>query len=355
MSKAIDEIREGTALRFLVMAAAFVIVVAGMRAAQSILVPFLLSIFIAVISGPLLFWLHRKGLSIAVSLLVVVVCVLGIGTLIGILVGTSLNDFSQSLPMYQAKLQEKTSALFGLLGKLGITFSDKLIFEYVDPGAAMRLASKVLAGLGSILSNSFLILLTVIFILLEAATFPAKLRASFDSSQVSMTGFDSFMASINRYMVIKTYVSLATGALVAIWLVILGVDYPLLWGLLAFLLNYVPNIGSIMAAIPAVLLAFIQSGGILALLTAGGYLVFNIVMGSVIEPRFMGRGLGLSTLIVFLSLVFWGWVLGPVGMVLSIPLTMTLKIALSSTKETMWISTLLGTASSAPEGKGAAE
>lgn len=345
MTKTIDEIRDGKAMRFLVMAASFVIVVAGMRAAQSIIVPFLLSIFIAVISGPLLFWLRRKGLPMGISLLLVVVCVLGIGLLIGILVGTSLNDFSQSLPMYQARLQEKTSALFGLLGKLGITFSDKLLFEYVDPGAAMRLASKVLAGLGNILSNSFLILLTVIFILLEAATFPAKLHSSFDSSRISMTSLDNFITSINRYMVIKTWVSLGTGLLVAIWLAILGVDYPLLWGLLAFLFNYVPNIGSIMAAVPAVLLAFIQLGTITALLTAAGYVALNVVIGNVIEPRFMGRGLGLSTLIVFLSLVFWGWILGPLGMVLSIPLTMTLKIALSSTKETMWISTLLGNAS----------
>ena len=132
--------------------------------------------------------------------------------------------------------------------------------------------------------------------------------------------------------------------MVTIWLAILRVDYPVLWGLLAFMFNYVPNIGSIIAAVPAILLAFIQLGTTTAIMAALGYIAFNVIIGNVIEPRFMGRGLGLSTLVVFLSLIFWGWVLGPVGMVLSIPLTMTMKIGLSSREETMWISTLLGTA-----------
>jgi predicted PurR-regulated permease PerM len=143
-------------------------------------------------------------------------------------------------------------------------------------------------------------------------------------------------------MAIKTLVSLATGVIVAIGLYVIGVDYPLLWGLLAFLLNYIPNIGSIIAAIPPVLLAMIQLGPMQALIVAGGFVVVNIVMGSIVEPRFMGRGLGLSTLVVFLSLLFWGWVLGPVGMLLSVPLTITVKIALDSREESRWLAILLG-------------
>ena len=339
------EAKHTQTIKFLIIAASCVIIVAGMRAAQSILVPFLLSIFIATISSPLLFWLRRKGLPMGVSLVLVILLVLAIGLLIGLLVGTSLNDFSQSLPLYQTRLEEKMSAISSLVGKLGINLSHKLVIEHVDPGTAMRLASKMLTGIGNILSNAFLIFLTVIFILLEAATFPAKLDSAFGTSEVSMKHFDNFIADINRYMVIKTWMSLGTGVLVAIWLAVLGVDYPILWGLLAFMFNYVPNIGSIIAAIPALLLAFIQVGSTTALLAAGGYILFNVVIGNIIEPRFMGHGLGLSTLVVFLSLVFWGWVLGPVGMVLSIPLTMTLKIALSNTEETLWISTLLGSAS----------
>jgi len=121
-----------------------------------------------------------------------------------------------------------------------------------------------------------------------------------------------------------------------------GVDYPLLWGLLAFLLNFVPNIGSIIAAIPAVIQVLVQLGFSAALVVAGGYLVINILIGTFIEPRYMGRGLGLSTLVVFLSLVFWGWVLGPVGMLLSVPLTITAKIALESHDGTRWVAIMLG-------------
>jgi predicted PurR-regulated permease PerM len=143
-------------------------------------------------------------------------------------------------------------------------------------------------------------------------------------------------------MAIKTWISIATGVLVAVWLKLIGVDFPLLWGVLAFVLNYIPNIGSFISAVPAVLLAVIQLGMVQASIAALGYAVVNIVMGSVVEPRFMGRGLGLSTLVVFLSLVFWGWVLGPVGMLLSVPLTITAKMALESREESRWAAVLLG-------------
>jgi len=143
-------------------------------------------------------------------------------------------------------------------------------------------------------------------------------------------------------MAIKTLISLGTGILAGIWLMAMGVSYAILWGMLAFFLNYIPNIGSIIAAIPAVILALIQFGIIKAAVVGVGYLVINTLMGSVIEPRFMGKELGLSTLVVFLSLLFWGWVLGPIGMLLSVPLTMMAKIALDNREETRWIAILLG-------------
>jgi AI-2 transport protein TqsA len=339
-----DDLAFSKTLKLLVIGASIVIIVAGMRAAQTLLVPFLLSLFIAVISSPFLFWLNKKGLPMSIALICVIIIVLVFGLLIGILVGSSLHDFSQSLPAYQTKLHGKINSLLFFLGKYGITLSDKKVLEYIDPGAAMRLASGMLTSLGNVLSNAFLILLTVIFILLEAASFPAKLSGVFGTKS-SMDYLNNCMTNINQYMVIKTWMSLATGALVAVWLGVLKVDYPILWGLLAFIFNYVPNIGSIIAAVPAILLALIQLGITHALLSAAGYIAFNIIIGNVIEPRFMGKGLGLSTLVVFLSLIFWGWVLGPVGMVLSIPLTMTLKIALSTSEKTSWISDLLGSSS----------
>jgi predicted PurR-regulated permease PerM len=199
-----------------------------------------------------------------------------------------------------------------------------------------------LNSLGNVLTNGFLILMTVIFMLMEASSFPAKIDSIWRNPQTSQAYLDKFIGDVKHYMAIKTVTSLVTGFLAAAWLTILGVDYPLLWGLLAFALNYVPNIGSIIAAIPPVLLAIVQLGLVRAIGAAAGYLVINLLMGNLIEPRFMGRGLGLSPLVVFLSLLFWGWVLGPVGMLLAVPLTMTAKIALDSREETRWIAVILG-------------
>ena len=147
---------------------------------------------------------------------------------------------------------------------------------------------------------------------------------------------------MRHYIGIKTISSLVTGVLIGLTLWLIGVDYPVLWGLLAFMLNFVPSIGSIIAAVPAILLALVQLGIPVALLVGVVFLVVNIAIGSFIEPRFLGKGLGLSIMVVFFSLIFWGWVLGPVGMLLSVPLTITVKLALDSNPDTRWIGHLLG-------------
>ena len=331
-----------TASEILITVAAFVIVIAGMRASVSILVPFLLAGFIAIICAPLLFWLRSKGLPTWLSLIIVVLGVLFSGLLIGGLVGSSVKAFSRDLPVYDQKLRQQAVALVTWIERLGVDTSDLALPEIFNPGAAMKLVAAVLNSLRKMVTNGFLILMTVVFMLAEALNFPSKLRAVLGAQEDSLANFDQFIGDVKSYMAIKTLMSLATGIVVAIWLAIIGVDYATLWGLLAFLLNFIPNIGSIIAAVPAVLFAVIQLGYIQALGAAAGYLVINLVMGSLIEPRFMGRSLGLSTLVVFLSLLFWGWVLGPVGMVLSVPLTITAKIALDSREETRWLSVLLG-------------
>lgn len=327
---------------FLVTTAAFVILVAGLREAQPILVPFLLSAFIAVIAMPPLVFLQHRHIPKGVALTLVIGGVVGIGMLMGALVGSAVDDFSAQLPTYQAKLEVQTVNFLNWLAGLGIEISREVVNNLLDPAKAMKMAAQGLNTLGGLLTNAFLILLTVIFILLEASSFPTKLRLIFDDPEHSFGQLERFTDNIKRYMAIKTGTSLLTGIVITVWLWVIGVDYPVLWGTLAFLLNYVPNIGSIIAAIPALLLALVQLGPGAVLWSAIGYLVVNNLVGNVIEPRFMGRGLGLSTLVVFLSLVFWGWVLGPVGMFLSVPLTMTLKIALDSSEETRWIAILLG-------------
>ncbi len=336
-----DQSSPSQAWFFLITAAGFVIVVAGMRAAQSILVPLLVSAFLAVISASPVFWLQRKRVPAPLAVLLVVLAALGLSLGFGALIGSSLEDFSESLPRYQERLMEEVGPVIQWLQSLGVQLSEDKLLQYIDPGASMRLVAKMLSGLGGILTNTFLILLTVIFIILEASSFRHKVQAAFGDPTGAIQQFSKLTDAINNYLGIKTIMSFGTGIAVTLWVAILGVDFPLVWGLLAFLLNYVPNLGSIISAVPAVLLGYIQFGIGRALLVAIGYIVINIIFGNVIEPRMMGRKLGLSTLVVFLSLVFWGWVWGPVGMLLSVPMTMIVKIALEGNESTRWIGILM--------------
>ncbi len=337
------EKRSPQGARGILLVAGLVIIVAGMKAAETILVPFLLSAFLSVIcAGPVL-WLERKRVPLVLAILIVVLGVMSIGVGMGVVAGTSLNDFTQKLPTYRAHIEKDMAVVLEWARAAGIELSRDQLLSFLDPGATMMLAANMLSSLGAVLANSFLITLTVIFILLEVSAFSRKLRAAVgDAESPFMEHFKRFAAGLNSYLAIKTAVSLATGLGIGIWVAIVGLDFPLLWGLLAFLFNYIPNIGSILAALPAVILAFIQLGPGEAGAVAVGFVTVNFVLGNLIEPRFQGQGLGLSTLIVFMSLVFWGFVFGTVGMFLSIPLTMSVKIALESNQDTQWIAVLLG-------------
>lgn len=336
--------------RFLLVMASFVVVVAGMRAAESLLIPFLLSLFIAIICTPPLIWLRDKGVPNALAMLIVVAAIVICGIGVGAIVGSSINDFRGDLPGHQVRLTLLTSEFFGYLETLGISVDVAQLREGFNPSAALSMAGNTLAQFGNMMTNAFLILLTVIFILGEEVGFTEKLKL-LGNSDKTLAAIERFTRGVNQYVAIKTMVSLLTGFLILIWLWILGVDYFILWGVLAFLLNFVPTLGSIIAAVPAVLLAIIQLSVGDAVLVGIGFLVVNVVVGNVLEPKIMGKGLNLSALVVFLSLVFWGWVLGPIGMLLSIPLTMTVKIALESFEDTRWIAVILGAGTEADHGE----
>ena len=331
----------------LIVIAALIVIVAGLKASQDLMVPFLLSVFIATIAATPMFWMQRRGVPESLSLpLVMILMVLTIA-LLGALIAQSTQAFGVKLPEYQQRLlilqKESLDLLRPILEPLNITDLSAFTTNF-SPNSALELAGTTLARLGGVLSNSFLIILTVIFILAEAASFPKKLNSVLADPTASLPHFSRFAENVNRYIAIKTSVSVATGLTVTIFLWVLEVDFPILWGLLAFLLNYVPTIGSIIAAVPPMLLALVQFGPGAAAGVGIGFLFINIIMGNWVEPKFMGKGLGLSTLVVFLSLVVWGWVLGPVGMLLSVPLTMTAKIALEANPSTHWIAVLLGPA-----------
>jgi AI-2 transport protein TqsA len=327
--------------RFLLIAAALVIVIYGIHQAQSDVSLFLVSVFLALIATPPMLWLERKHVPNFVAVIIVMAGMVALLLLIGAIVGESLNTFSDALPFYQKRLQEQVLSIKPVFASKHIVVTDKVLLEYLNPGPAMGLVVGLLSEMGSAISTIILILLTVTFILLEASSFPVKLRSILGDPKRVFPQFTKFVNDIKRYMVIKTIINIIAGSIIGLWLFFLGVDFPVLWGFLAFLLHYVPNIGLVVAAIPAVLLALIQLGPGPAALVAAGYLITGFTLGNVIEPRLMGRKLGLSTLVVFLSLIFWGSLLGPIGLVLCIPFTMTLKFAFENTKSMQWIAILL--------------
>lgn len=327
--------------RFLFVMACFVIVVAGMRTAEPILVPFLLSLFIAVICTPPLMWLKNRGIPNGLAMLIVVFVIVVCGIAVGAIVGSSISAFRSDLPEYQARLVEITSDVFVKLESFGLSLDVKQLREGFNPSAALSMAGNTLAQFGNMMTNAFMILLTVVFILGEEVGFTEKLKA-LGNSDKTLVAIDRFTRGVNQYVAIKTMMSLLTGFLIMVWLWVLKVDYLVLWGMLAFLLNFVPTLGSIIAAVPPVLLALVKLGVGDSALVALGFLLVNFGVGNILEPKVMGKGLNLSALVVFLSLVFWGWVLGPIGMLLSIPLTMTVKIALESFEDTRWAGVILG-------------
>jgi AI-2 transport protein TqsA len=267
--------------------------------------------------------------------------VFSVGLILAAVIGSSVDNFRQDIPTYSAKLTAMSTSIQQWLSQRGIAIDSEQWSSSFNPGAVMGVVGNTLASFGNVMTNAVMILLTVIFILAENVSFGEKLRSATGSNN-SQEWLRTFSDSVHSYLAIKAAISLLTGLVIFVWLTILGVDYAVLWGLIAFLLNFIPTVGSFIAAVPAVLLALVQLGVFEACLTLAGFVVVNLIMGNVLEPRWMGRGLNLSPLVVFVSLVLWGWVLGPVGMLLSIPLTIMLKIALESQDETRWIGIMLG-------------
>jgi AI-2 transport protein TqsA len=331
--------------RILLTLASLVVVIAGLRAAGALILPFLVAVFLAIISFPLLAWLRRNRAPTPVAVITTVLVDIAVLAVLILLVTRAVNELAALGPRYQERLAVLVLRTIDWLRDLGFDISRRESLEFVNPGAVVDLLGTILRGLATVLSNVFLVLLTLIFILFEAMNLPRKLRLAF-GGQANMERLARIIGQVQRYLVIKTLTSLGTGLLVALWTWFMGLDFPLLWGLLAFILNYIPNIGSILAAVPAVVLAIIQLGPATGAVVAFGYLPINVGMSNFLEPPLMGQQLGLSPLMVFVSLVFWGWVWGPVGMLLAVPLTVIVKIMLEHTEDFRWLAVLLGPAPS---------
>ena len=326
-----------------VIAAAIVIIIAGIMAAHSIVLPIILALFISIVCAQPIIWLNKRKVPYGVAVLIVLTSLGMLFVLFGGIVGNSLARFSKDAPKYEENLRKMTISTIDYLNAAGANINSERLAQVIDPGKILSFTAGAVGEIGQIMSDSFVIMLVTIFMLLEVKSFLLKADIIEKVHGNSLDFLDKIGVSIRNYLSIKTVISLMTGIFIWIWLLVVGVDYAILWGLLAFLLNYIPNIGSIIAAAPTMLLALVQLGVGGMIWTGVGYLIVNLLMGNVIEPKVMGKGLGLSTLVVFLSLIVWGFIFGSVGMFLSVPLTMTIKIVLEQNKATQWIAMLLGT------------
>jgi predicted PurR-regulated permease PerM len=331
----------GRGAHALLVVACAVVIIAAAKAGASLLAPLALALFLAFLSFPLVFGLQAYGWPSWLATLTTLAANLAIVGLLVFLAFVSVGDFEERLPLYKEKSQILYNQSLEWIHAQGWVAREKLELPQVSPSAVFDLTRKGVSRLLSVLSNGALVLLIMIFALLEAASFPGKLRLIFGHTEANADRFHHIVREIISYLWIKTVVSVATGLFVGIGAWIIGVDFPILWGLLTFALNYIPTIGSILAAIPSVLLALVQLGWVHAASFLGVIIVANILFGNIVEPLLMGKRLGLSTLVVTLALVFWGWLWGPVGMLLSVPLTMVLKIVVQNIPDLAWIHIVL--------------
>ncbi len=328
--------------RALIVTAAIAIVATFLQSAASIIAPILLAVFISVVATPPLRWMERRRIPKWFALAFIVLVLLDVGSIFLLVATGALEGFRDSLPGYQERFMLLSNQLGSWLEDAGVDGSREAVSDIFDPVKATALVRMLLSNVSGVFATGLFILLAVVFMLLEAPTLPAKLKTAFHFTEESEARLQRVLKAVNQYMLIKSLTSLATALCIWGWLLFLGIDFAVLWAVLAFFLNFIPFVGAILMMIPAVLLALVQTDFQTTLLVASGYLAVNTVIGSILEPRIMGRGLGISTLAVFLSLMFWGWVLGTVGVFLSVPLTMALMIALDASPQTRSIAILLG-------------
>jgi predicted PurR-regulated permease PerM len=330
-------------LRLTIIAACVVIVAAGMRAIASILNPIFVAVLFAVLFSIPMSWLKSRGMSNGLAMGLTLLGVLVTTVVVIIMIGNALLNLNANLPLYQEQLQTQLQALGDLLAQAGVNVEQLRSVAESDATNPLGVIRYIIGGVSSILASAFLILVYAVFLLIEAAGFGGKLREAFDPSEPAYAYLKKVTTNLNSFLVAQTLVGLITGVGVAIMLWLLGIQFFLLWGFVAFLMNFIPYIGSILAAVPPVIVGFIQYGpGTEVLLVILGFLLVNIVVNYGIYPRLMGQSVDLSMFIVLAGMVFWGYILGPIGLILSVPLTAVIKISLESYAGSRWLAVLLG-------------
>ncbi len=333
--------RERHGLGPLMGMAAGVVVVAGLKLGAPFLVPLAFSLFLAILAMPLLRWLVTRRWPAFLAVLVTMLLLAAVLTLFGLLFLGSVGELREVGPHYYAQLNERLSYTVEWWQAKGIAILDWVPLKWRQPQTLAELAGGTVKGLLHLTSQGMIVLLTLVFILFEALVVPRKLARLPTHLREPLLRFSAVSQELQRYLLIKTAMSALIAIVIGLWVAFLGVDFPVLLALVAFVCHFIPNIGAVLAAAPAMLFAFIQFDLIQALVVGAGYLVIGTVLGNLAEPALMGKRLGMSTLVVFLSLLFWGWLWGPVGMLLSVPLTVTIKILLERSTTWGWVAILL--------------
>ncbi|ARR04666.1 MULTISPECIES: AI-2E family transporter [Campylobacter] len=325
----------------LVAIASFIIIIGGLSLASSIVVPFLLAVFISIIVYPVLELMSKVHINRFFAFIILIgICGSGLWIL-GNVIATALLGFSADLPIYKAKIDIFIDNLvIYIKDNSNIDISNNIL-SFINIDKLIATTSNLIVQTGSIVTQSFLVFLLLAFILFEVQIFKDKVAYFALKNPLASDIASTFISNLKRYLAIKTISSIATGVIVWIFLILFDVPYAPLWAVLAFILNYIPTIGSIIAAIPAILVSLAVNDLSSTLWLTLIYLVLNIAIGNFIEPKFLGKELGISTLVVILSLLFWGFVFGIGGMFLAVPLTMSIKIALDANPKTKSISILL--------------
>ena len=338
-----DRSEEHPGARLLFVLACLVVVVYGLRFASAILLPAALALFLAVLSLPVMIWLRSRHVPNWLAIFIPVVMNIAVIGLLLLVVSQSVAQFQTRLGFYVRELQAIQTGWFQAIeARTGVILADYFTMELIDPAAVVDFARGVVGRAAQFVGTALMVFLIMAFMLSEATVFPEKFRYIMGSGESKAGRLTKVVTEVQTYLGIKTVVSLATGLVLGAWAWVMNLDFPVLLGLAAFLLNYIPTVGSIIAAVPAILLSLILVGTAgHAFLVALGYIVVNTLFGNILEPSLMGRRLGLSTLVVILSLLFWGWAWGPLGALLSVPLTVIVKIWLENTHDLKWVAVLL--------------
>ncbi|MGB5794107.1 AI-2E family transporter [Poseidonibacter sp.] len=323
-----------------------IIIIAGIKVASEIVVILFLSIFMASIFSTLLKVLKKRAVPKMLAYFGVISIFVLFTILIGYIINISLKDFALNLPFYDEKFKIFIVDAINLFEKYGFVIDKATILESLNFSSLFGFTTNIIGSIGTFLSKFLLIVIGIAFILAETKSFETKLKVIFKYNVNKLKHFNLFSQNIQKYFLVKSTTSFLTGFIIAVTLYFFGIDYPILWGVLAMLFNFVPVVGSIIAAIPAVLISLLNADINTTIWLIIFYVTINISISNIIEPKLMGKELGLSPLVIFFSLIFWGWILGIVGMFLAVPITMTLKIAFNSNSATYWIAILMSDLSS---------